>query len=91
MNKVILIATLLCASGAASANQWAAHGMRIIQSGGSASYAVIAIQQDGFTSEDLCNDFVLEQKKLADQFRTPNGVATRSLVEAACSQVKQPM
>lgn len=89
MKKLVAVLVVMLISSAAMADQYAAHGFRITQVGTGTAINVTPIHQDGFNNEQLCNEFILDQKALAAQIKTPSGLTTNSLVEATCSTVKQ--
>ena len=89
MKKAIITVALLALSGAASAHQWAANGFRVTQVGTGTTINTVEIKQDGFNNEDLCEQFIDDQKSLASKFNLPAGQNTQSVVHAKCSIVKQ--
>lgn len=89
MNKLVAVLVVMMVSSVAVADQYAAHGVRITQVGSGTAINVTPIHQDGFNNEQLCNEFILDQKALLTQFKTPSGMTTKSMVEASCSPVKQ--
>lgn len=89
MKKAIITVALLALSSAASAHQWSANGFRITQVGTGTIINTVEVKQDGFNNEDLCEQFILDQKLLASKFNLPAGQNTQSTVYATCSQVKK--
>lgn len=90
MKKLGLGAVLMLLSGFASATQYAANGVIIAQVPGGTVLNVVAVHQDGFNSEYLCEDFILDQQAMALLMtKTPDGRDMKVRVNASCSQTKQ--
>ena len=90
MNKSILVtaALLMSASTCALAESWVASGVRQISASNSSVVTYLPLSADGFTSEQLCNDFVTAQNSIIFEKNVKNSSVT-SKVDAACSQVAE--
>jgi hypothetical protein len=89
MKKSILVAAaLMSVSTFSFAESWVASGVRQISAINSAVVTYLPISTDGFTSEQLCNDFVTAQNSIIFG-NNVKGSRVISKVDAACSQVAE--